>query len=1650
MYINKIDSFIDDILNRLYLEVIKENSPIFIFIKDGKTNFVEIHQKINIFVQTFYDNIDFSEIKKLLSNEDNFLNVLAIIKRYLMYYILLYMGYYYTGTSREYRNNIIKYSQINENSIYHLKNFFNTENNYQLLRYYQIIKDVSHIITLSDAQKKELKGDKYKTAFAYIKSLSEEYINSYLLEIIKDEKNEENIAINIHNFLKTIVFRDIYQNQERSLIFQILNDVEEKNYEYSYIDIVVSHNVQQEYENFKNILPSVKNHDRIVHRVLNLINENNLIKPIISLEKKNNYLLEFLQVIPIVDNFLRYHRDTEKIESDNVSNLPIVNSSNSKNIKAILLYQQRKKKENIKAQIIVNKLESISDLYSKNIQTNLDNQNLVKSYFQGPYYYRKCVQTNYVEEIYVVEKMIKQGRKVIEGSEYFLELQNINNNAYFNFKNFQNYGVSIALETRKAIHALRYSNIEYQNIMPFYQVDTHIVSYNDIVPMVGLAVVPLSSYPMQCIRKTQMLNIRKIDIHYLSRGRRKTFHSENGFLCYLKILKYFFIDTIVFEEKSGLFSHQKREMQELNPHLVNRMVYWIYDMEKDIFKSDTYENTKSYNFEKNILLMNAIIYDRILTYFMEKLINLIKITYTPHQLDMLLYNFRELTNLPLPQKDIYQLIVEKYLQIKDLSPPLAEKEPSLTIPVASFFPEENIFYIKINMYNPTKIKPYVDIKEKITKAGVEKKCHHLFDLQELEKINIYQVTKYNEALTSFIEKYSKEIETTDFVCCYCGEILPIKHYVQDGTFNDETQKFVSNYTPLNTPLEEMNNYRKYKVLIEYIQGLFNRIGFITNVNLFNESNKESEMRRRGLLKNTIDIILKHNEVNLQKKVNYEERYNFFASHFSIPKSYNNMFFFDVNDTIINNRVKFNIVILYTLLIFLSDINATQIISMDFDKIGNIYVFQKYADKIYNHILLKKNINGNENVPIRQYPVLCYCLYLMSYYFILRNLWYHHVTKKKFDHAVQKIIIYSFVDLINSIILDTAEKKTEYIYNLISSKFFGQLHSTFQNPEIIEILRVKHLKYSGQPYVETTVKKIDKIYHPGEITTKILPREIILFKASPGIRIVLTDWKFYHITSGITNLTNCDSGKEIGNFHLWKYGSGIFCEHCRKSPDDLKLEENLLDFCFFYNMQKLAQKYCISGNAHIFQDIGSGKVCEICGKKSDEKYTESDLWKLEWNLQKNNEVENEEKEMTRREVERLITAADTEKQTISKKYREALQRETLAAKLGTLISKLTSILGEDTDLKLGKYPVYLNDDIFIINHNYDGRMLDNFIVYKRKDNKILFREDHPFFKTDVYYYNDGRGAGTDVYYHAISLELIGYKEKYKDYVTTNQHQLYLIIVQSIYHRFEMFGFSSNYLKIHPVNIYSSAHRSLFPRETEIGSSKIYKTLIQDHLKKLKNSFDIFISVFFKINNSLFIDEELLETSGVINEMITKYASQLQTTIPDLGKSFMDWQNLRETLIYEDINWEKEKIKVIEKIYVNYNSINHYDISGNIASYYVLSELIKILESHEENQKVILAQLIIELINYVYHLYNTDVYEKMIEYKRFDYIFNSSPYMKDLMKGERNKLFKEIPAENIEDEREKEEMEDLREEQDALDIEKDYEELEELRDEGMSYD
>lgn len=1698
MYVNQIDNIIDNILDNLYLDGLS-NDLSFKTIRDGnKVNFVEYRDKINLFIEEFIGKIDKNSIQKIINNQENLERIIDIIKRYVAYYYFLSIAYYYTGQTKDFRNNLIQYSKLQDNSKYRIKNFFDTENNYQIILFYKIIKDVSKILVMTDLQKQTLNYSDVKDAIIFLNKLGKDYIDNYLLTIVQGEN--VSVEINVHNLIKTIVFGEIYRTQDQKTVFEILNDVKENKNEYTYIDIVVVDDKGTDLEELRQIFAGNENMAEMAEDLQKMINDLNKDKKNVNLDKKNNNLFEIPIVLPIVDDFLRYHRDSERLDVEGEKNIiiPTASNNNAKNIKLALLYQQRKKKENTKAQQIVNKIDVISDYYSDNVKNNPEIQKDIKKYFQGPLEYRKAVLHNYNDEVFVMSKFMNQSKKFIETNEYFLELRHTISNAYFNFKDFKKYGTSVFINTEKSKNLLRYSNIEYKNQLAHEEVDTHTITNGSPVHVVGLAVGPFDNIPMQCVKKENIVDIRSVNISYMKNKKVINKVFDNGYKGYLKIIKYFYVETLRIDNIKGLkIYNDYTEIRKLNSNIFDKIIYWIYDIDKDSFKMDTYENIKTQNYQDVIKYMNAIMYDKIAYYFAKRLEQLIEnnVDLSSDDIELLIETYASTKNLSYDQQDKREMIIKKYLKNKVLDKStVTVVDESERLPMAHYAHsvDSTTLKIKIDMKNPTKIKQKVSRtidKDAGADAGetksqvhavVETTCQHNNEWSEVNRLRNFDLNKYNLYLTNFIQRFAIETSELNFVCRVCGEILPMKQYVQDGSFDNNTQRFITAYVPSDMPLEEMKEYSKYSMTIRYLDALINRVSLITNTNMFAGNNVAVKQKRRVLVKNIFDLIVKHNAVNLAKKIDDNDRLEFYHKKFNIIKELDNVYFFEIDDSMFDsnqdlsankvefNRLKLNNVYLYFILMFITELNGAQISMMASNKIANIYTYLNYGPKLFDNLRIKTNIDDVDTAPIVEYPVLCYLIFMIAYYLIEHKVWhYPAANNKKFNPVYQKIIINSIVDLFNSISIDAGHLKSEYIYMITASKLYSQLNKTFKNNDIINILKQNHIKYSGDKTQEIVKTDTDKNKYPRlsidhpikiEVHSRIIPD----FKLTSGIQFDDKEHIVWDSIEAITDFTNCPTG----SYHKWEAkGKSMICKICGENNDEVTGKVDRSIEAYYFNLQQIAEKRCLIGTLHDFQTVSGTTKCTICKKSPDEKYTRAELDKLKDVLDRLEGIRAAENiNATKKQEADYKTFEKTHQVAYEKNilnYKRYIGEPDGAAKIGfgkiniiadKFIDAIESYIGNNADVDTNKYPVYLKDNVFIIDHTYN-ELLKEPILLSEKENKVMLKDNHPYFKTDVYYYSNNR-LQTDIFYDARTLKMLGYKEKHKEYTSLPSSTFYLKINPSIKNRLINVGFETKYINIEnnlKSRIANANAESIENVDANERYFKILDDLVKDHVLKNRAIIHKFKNIIFKIRNYIPPTETqtqqatFLYATQTLDKIIFKYSKLLKNfNVGANNDAFSEWDSIADSFVYEKVNWEETDVRMMNDTFVNSDIINYYDTQSILMMYYLTQELVKIVDSNDDKvTKINLCQMFIDVLTYIYNLYNVDRYKNIIEIKRFDFIMNGSEFTLDVLrKSQRVTAAKQVEDDLIEMQEdadtiiEEDELEDLREEAEALDIDTDY--------------
>jgi hypothetical protein len=158
----------------------------------------------------------------------------------------------------------------------------------------------------------------------------------------------------------------------------------------------------------------------------------------ISYNEKIRELFNKKIVTPIVEDFMRYHKDIERYDR--------------------YISETYTKKDDTKIKYIVNKLNKISEYYSDRVYNNENARKNVEKLLYIPLSYKRATIINDIEEVRIIDKIIKMGRNIIEKNDFLVDLVNYRSYPFVNFKDFKKYGFSI--KSNNTIDVIRDINFE--------------------------------------------------------------------------------------------------------------------------------------------------------------------------------------------------------------------------------------------------------------------------------------------------------------------------------------------------------------------------------------------------------------------------------------------------------------------------------------------------------------------------------------------------------------------------------------------------------------------------------------------------------------------------------------------------------------------------------------------------------------------------------------------------------------------------------------------------------------------------------------------------------------------------------------------------------------------------------------------------------------------------------------------------------------------------------------------------------------------------------------------------------------------------------------------------------------------------------------
>uniref|UniRef100_A0A6C0HVH9 Uncharacterized protein n=1 Tax=viral metagenome TaxID=1070528 RepID=A0A6C0HVH9_9ZZZZ len=1565
MYINQIDNLFDGIINNFYIFLNKKKS--FDRFSDDQ-NFVKYMNEIIDTIKLFIDDLNLKEIEELIYSKSHTKYIIEIIKRYCAFYVYLGIAFYYKGDRDLFITNIIETSKNIKDSTFNITNFYNSENNAKIITMFSIIKDV---IKLKDHKTVErikiiINNDpiKYSTTIGLLNSIGEDYFEKYLF-----------VDDNFHNLMKTLIFKQIYLLEEKNDIIKLLQEKELDEAEYKYIDIIVSKEEKLiDFTFLQNLLRTDQTRSELFRS--NIANE---YYEFLSEHKKekelniigNTKILDFLFsnriFIPITEDFVRYHKNSEKYDKDITGEL--------------------KDRDATKIKYIINKINKVvnmySSIYEKNQKLKLDAMNL----FFKALEYKDAVLYNDLEEVKIVNKLSYSENT--SDLDYLVDLENMRYYAYLNYKDFSRDG--FRLRSTLPVQGVRHTNIKYKT-----KTDTN--RKRKIELRVGHSDIPLNI-------------IGIIYNPFITKGL------SNKLLEKMDISKLVDIRTI---NQNG-FDAMYKLMTDIKD---DNLYYWMFDTKLDKVKLEEYKNVSSLDSSKVVENILSELFNHYLDIKRNDIYEMLEKAKPNNLYDItkIINNYqnqyRFTTNIPINFQ--YDILWKYFDKIKDRKIKIKEIKDKdiIKIPLSKLIKKKD--EIIILGYK----EEYIDL-ESISHQAI---CNHYIKWLQLGRISRKNDEILNQAIFDFVKQYVKTNDKNEYICKSCSELLDLKKYVYEGTYVAELDTFLTTNLAVNSRLESLPKYEKYTRTIRNIEKNIEKICYSMNLQYYIGNTPTIKLRRKMIIKDVIDMTLLHTAYLKKQPKN---RIDTAVETYGITKDFTNLFFFELKDDIFltssmdtdyYKQIKYNNILAYIALMLIADLNTGQILSFKDDKFCNFFIFTQIRESVFSKLFLR--LNEKEKIAISNIPLLGYVLFYFACVFTNSYIWLWPKNDKSQIISVQKVVINTIVDLMNTLVEANMGTEKNFQYELIVNRLMQKIKSTYMDANVYKMLNdmikqkvvIENNKYSF-------VSKKDKI-----LELKIGEHEYVPLTKSKkhcDSRKDKMDTNIHEMFDyDIDVFTNCPDGR----FHEWGFSNNnIYCTLCNTKYNDLikdKAENDnnvsRVNQIKLLYLRKLASTYCISGDMHdIDIDTNICKKCKI--NVATHEYKSDELFKLEKNLRKvqDNKALLQldhikkyfEKIKERREHDLKILVV------LNQRY-EKFTENKLTNYVDDFIDLLIKSLG--IKIKIDNKTLYLKDTIYIIKNDYSGSPIKNDIVLLSSDNKIMFKDNHFYYKRNVIYYND-KIHGAFVFYDALTKNYLGYtkdNKKFENYKST----MYIEVIHSIRDMLLMIGLEHEY-----INVKHFANKK---------DDFIIKHLIRLRCNNLRQIIQRTNSIIEKINNPGINKENPYNTEEF--KLVSEFRKSLKnfrtTDSDNLNPIFKHIYTITNNATLKELP-ENSKINIINDM-AEVKILNKLNNADSLLLFNYIYNLTKLIEYNTQPAiKMNICYMITKIIQYNYYNYYIPMENSQL--RKFNSLLTiDAPYIDEASRvvGYYQDL---VNVKEIDEEVNKEKDYDMKEEENALDID-DYDE------------
>lgn len=1328
MYITVIDDLLDDKLDRIFIEINKMNLLQLIRNSSKEFKLPSFYDKINSLIDNIIDSV-----RNDPSIQDIQLKLVEkIIGKYIVIYINILLGLYIINLNdilhmnmNSYIREIIELSKIHSSMKSNYINLYSNENIAISIRNFQMVTNIIFLLNNSqDLIQKEYSKDptRFEETFSFLgKELSLDFVINNMVGLSLDV---------FHTIIKTVIFTNIYLKYDKNDIAKVVINLEEKEAEYKYINVISTRKSIIDYKTLYMFLTNFDDYQ--IEEIYDLLVDSSTVVESNFLFSKENMqndskireMFKKQLILPIVEDFMRIHKYTESSK-----------------------IEEKKEKDSSKLKNIISSITNIVDIYSNDIDENKKNIKNINSKFYDSLLTRKAIINNEFDEAYIIDKIYKIGSTSLISNPIYSAFFNYRKYPYINFKNLSKDGFVFNYD-EITLDVPRYSNFEYFDKLPKDSPLQTRVIHSNKSNIVGIFI---PSLPLECIYVSNCINSKSI--------------SNNGLIAAQKYLRF-------ISNNKGVF----------------KPLYWLFDLKNDkyIFDSD---RTVDINNNNNIKKFLLAIYDNLCDITSKKIneqfipglhfhdyIEIVKklqhklidiLQYDTYFFDLMKKIYYKLPIKIEEQYDTHEDLIKGFDKNRIILPEYKTDKQIKQIENTGFY--YNVVchhFIKIDKINRLKknninqfnedfyefYKQYAEINQNGT--IICKSCGSLLDIKQY-------VTIYSPNEVSFNLSLSKTLEQMDEYSKYSNTIKTMKLKIEK----------ISNIIGFNylSGTTEMVVFRR-ETIVKYIIDML----FIMNV----KYRKNSIAERKEFFQQLFD--------KYRTSPEYNQLYLFEID--------NNIFFYSKNDTDKYKIYKINNITVFIILGIIMELNENQIVNLPFDKIFNIHVYNnKFKDVLFDDLMIKKNEKDYVPItefPVLCY-LLFYISGLISRnnQWIDYNL--GEIKKVPVNVIFMKQIIHTFVNLIN-IILE-ASQDTHYLFNISCVKIFGQLNHIYCNKSIIDQIVLYTNKYLGydestKQYSYNVIKL--NYYKLTDMTMNFDDdpdfynyNDYYLIRKCHKLKHHFIDSELKRLIkiNKVNSLTNCPTGL----YHKWDIKFN--CKLCSQNLDELlktdynnNTDINHAVLMRLYDL--LTNYYCIDGKPHILD----GDICRKCNNMIKNGYIvesnfgdeqKESIYKKFIELQTIRNIKLVETEIAKKPKEHI---------DYYNKYNQYYYSEFIA----DFIKKCDNIVGINNDIN--NTGTYVTNNLFIILNEYLGDMLKKEVVISEHSNKVKFLYDEHYEKSVIAVTDTKHNI--IMYYDAITLLYLGYKDKkYVDLNVFGRFN-FLKIKMSLENKLYFLGFNNRFVEM----------------------------------------------------------------------------------------------------------------------------------------------------------------------------------------------------------------------------------------------------------------